>query len=107
MLISLWVNNTHTHMDRTHSLTHFNYINTATTTWSIGYLYNYYVPCADWRSLWPCRSETLYGCKINRQTSCDLIPPSIPPGSFNPGRNLTEGGWMAHPAGGWLAGLVG
>ncbi|KAL8604767.1 hypothetical protein ACOMHN_017726 [Nucella lapillus] len=41
----------------------------------------------------PCKhfqSESVYGCKINRQTSCDLIPPSIPRGSFNPGRNLTE-----------------
>ncbi|KAK7495058.1 hypothetical protein BaRGS_00013698 [Batillaria attramentaria] len=42
------------------------------------------IPCKDFKP------ESLYGCKINRQTSCDLIPPSIPKGSFNPGRNLTE-----------------
>lgn len=42
------------------------------------------IPCKDFTT------ENLYGCKINRQTSCDLIPPSIPRGSFNPGRNLTE-----------------
>ncbi|XP_076463028.1 VWFA and cache domain-containing protein 1-like [Babylonia areolata] len=42
------------------------------------------IPCKHFKS------ESVYGCKINRQTSCDLIPPSIPRGSFNPGRNLTE-----------------
>ncbi|CAG5123241.1 unnamed protein product, partial [Candidula unifasciata] len=41
----------------------------------------------------PCKEfqwHSLYGCKIARHTSCDLIPPSIPRGAFNPGRNLTE-----------------
>ncbi|ESO86641.1 hypothetical protein LOTGIDRAFT_128750, partial [Lottia gigantea] len=35
-------------------------------------------------------NENEYGCRISRHTSCDLIPPSTPKGSFNPGRNLTE-----------------
>ena len=33
----------------------------------------------------------MYGCRINRHSSCDLVPPSVPLGSFNPGRNLTDG----------------
>ncbi|XP_055956054.1 VWFA and cache domain-containing protein 1 [Patella vulgata] len=36
------------------------------------------------------KSENQYGCRISKQTSCDLIPPSTPRGAFNPGRNLTE-----------------
>ncbi|CAL1540838.1 unnamed protein product [Lymnaea stagnalis] len=36
------------------------------------------------------KTHNLYGCKIASHTSCDLIPPSIPRGVFNPGRNLTE-----------------
>lgn len=54
-------------------------------------------------SRWPCRSESQYGCKINRQTSCDLIPPSVPRGSFNPGRNLTEGKQQVHRLGDGLS----
>ncbi|KAK0046626.1 VWFA and cache domain-containing protein 1 isoform X1 [Biomphalaria pfeifferi] len=36
------------------------------------------------------KTHELYGCQIATHTSCDLIPPSIPRGVFNPGRNLTE-----------------
>ncbi|XP_012946227.1 VWFA and cache domain-containing protein 1 isoform X2 [Aplysia californica] len=42
------------------------------------------MPCKDFKS------HNLYGCKIAKHTSCDLIPPSVPRGAFNPGRNLTE-----------------
>lgn len=36
------------------------------------------------------RPDSEYRCLISRQTSCDLIPYSVPDGAFNPGRNLTE-----------------
>ncbi|XP_064604512.1 VWFA and cache domain-containing protein 1-like [Liolophura sinensis] len=36
------------------------------------------------------KSDNQYGCRISRRTSCDLLPPNVPFGAFNPGRNLTE-----------------
>ncbi|KAK3767134.1 hypothetical protein RRG08_018006 [Elysia crispata] len=36
------------------------------------------------------KSHNLYGCRISKGTSCDLLPPSLPRGAFNPGRNVTE-----------------
>ncbi|KAL4236844.1 VWFA and cache domain-containing protein 1 [Mactra antiquata] len=36
------------------------------------------------------RPDSEYRCKISKQTSCDLIPYTVPDGAFNPGRNLTE-----------------
>ena len=35
--------------------------------------------------------ENEYGCRISRETSCDLYPHNLKEGSFNPGRRLFEG----------------
>ncbi|GFO03081.1 vwfa and cache domain-containing protein 1, partial [Plakobranchus ocellatus] len=42
------------------------------------------MPCTQFKS------HNLYGCRISKETSCDLVPPSLPRGAFNPGRNVTE-----------------
>lgn len=34
--------------------------------------------------------QSQYRCKISIRNSCDLLPPNLPHGAFNPGRNLTD-----------------
>ncbi|KAH3694838.1 hypothetical protein DPMN_082279 [Dreissena polymorpha] len=34
--------------------------------------------------------DSEYKCPVTKTTSCDLLPYSLPGGSFNPGRNLTD-----------------
>lgn len=38
-----------------------------------------------------CRYDAEYETYVSKQYSCDLVPQNVRFGSFNPGRNVTEG----------------
>ncbi|GAB1599475.1 VWFA and cache domain-containing protein 1-like isoform X3 [Argonauta hians] len=64
---------------------------------TVEHLYKFHVKQPVTRKLNCCNlpfteliSQSQYRCKISTRNSCDLLPPNIPPGAFNPGRNLTD-----------------